>query len=162
MTTKFQKDLIVGSKGEILMYSYLKSLNNVHSILDVSKIPKFQEIDVDFLVTTEDGKEVWVEVKYDRQTDGSKNYEPTRRIAYEVSSNGNEGCLARSKADYVYYITTQRIYCFSLKKIREYIGIAKPNLRVMGDGAKGYILDINDLIKANVLHIVKELDGNVD
>lgn len=122
----------------------------MQSIKDVSKELHFQKYDVDFICTTKSGNEQWIEVKYDRET------ERTRHIVYETKSNGNVGCLARSIADLVLYITDKNIYWFDLEELRNYIYITKPKEITMGDNARGYLLELDELLKIGKVHIASQ------
>lgn len=158
-TDKFEKCIDIGSNGEAIFYKHMKKYKNLQSIIDVSNNSHFQKLDVDFIITLKDGTEYWVEVKYDSKTDGSKelHFEPTGNIVFETKSNGNIGCLARSVADYVFYITTQYIYSFNLNKMRGYIKLYQPKEIPMGDGAMGYVLNKEKLIDAKVLKVVDKI-----
>lgn len=149
---KFDADNEFGKKGEIIAFKYLKTLDYVQSIVDVSGDKHYQKLDVDYIVSNNFGGKSWIEVKCDRMA------HQTGHIAYEVESNGNEGCLARSKADVVYYITKTKMYYFLLDEIRNFIKITKPELVNMGDGAKGYLLDIKQLMELGKVHFIKEIN----
>lgn len=149
---KFDYDNEFGRKGEIIAYKHLKSLDYVQSIIDVSGDKHYQKLDVDYIISNNCGGKLWIEVKCDRMA------HKTGHIAYEVKSNGNEGCLARSKADLVYYITKTNMYYFMLDEIREHIKITKPELVKMGDGAEGHLLDIKQLMGLGKVHFVKEIN----
>ena len=118
--------------------------------MDVSKAKTFQEEDVDFLVQTVDDQVYRVEVKNDRMADETGN------ICFETKSNSNEGCLQRSKADYIFYVTKKCVYCFSLPDIKWHIEITEPTEVCMGDNARGYLLSIKELKNAGILKTVKE------
>ena len=156
--SNFEIDLKTGTKGEVLAFEYLKSLSYVQSIQDVSKDKHFQKLDVDFIVEDIKGGKMWVEVKYDSFTDGCQelNIKATHNICFEISSNGNVGCLARSRADMICYITTKYIYMFKLNDVKKFINDNKPPLRDMGDGAKGYLLNVDNLLNNKLMYIAKE------
>lgn len=148
----FDEDLRFGTNGEDVVYNHLRHLPKTKHILDVSKSKTFQNDDIDFIVQTIDGEAYKVEVKNDRCADRTGN------MFYETKSNSNVGCLARSKADYVFYITSKHIYCFNLKIIRNYIEKTKPNEISGGDNARGYLLKISELIEKGVM---QEINGNL-
>lgn len=148
----FEEDLKFGVIGEDIVFNHLRHSPKIKHILDVTKAKKYQEDDVDFIVQTIDEETYLVEVKADRQS------HETGHLAYELWSNSNKGCLARSKADYVYYVTMDKTYCFKLNTLREYINQIKPPITIMGDNAKGHLLDIEDLIRKG---IITEIDKGI-
>jgi len=141
----FDIDLKFGARGEDVIYNYLRHSPKTKVIMDVSQAKTFQEEDVDFIVQTIDNQVYKVEIKTDRQADRTGN------ICYETRSNSNEGCLSRSTADYVFYVTAKKIYVFNLKDVRYHIDITCPKEVPMGDNARGYLLDIEELKNANVI-----------
>lgn len=68
-TKRFNEDLFYGKLGEIRFYSYVKFNEGFTGIDDVSNIKQFQDLDVDFVLHQTDGKDLWVEVKNDKETD---------------------------------------------------------------------------------------------
>lgn len=143
-TEKFEGSLISGNIGEDVAYNFLRHNAGIRTIYDVSKDKQYQEEDVDFIVITTDYKLLKIEVKHDMKADRTGN------ICYELTSNGNIGCLARSQADYVFYITYKYIYIIQLNKWRNYI--EKANLKEinMGDGATGYLCNSNELVNEKI------------
>lgn len=151
-TEKFDKDIEYGKTGEEIAYKFFRSLLKdgkpvVNHITDVRNVPQFQTLDVDFIIDFMDGKVSLVEVKTDRQAYKTGN------LVFETRSNGNPGCLLRSIADVVAYVVpeTNSLYYLSLERIKMFIQ-STPTLveRDMGDGARGYLIDIKSLLSHNV------------
>lgn len=142
----FAKDLIVGQCGEDKVYNFLRHKKNVKQIMDVTQAKKYQNDDIDLLVQTNDDEVYSVEIKRDTMADKTGN------IPYETKSNSNVGCLERSKADYIFWVTDNHIYWHSLTSIRKYIDLTEPVLIKMGDNARGYLLPIEDLKEKGVLY----------
>ena len=134
-----------GQIAEAEFFLKLAKAKSTISLLDVSKDPYYQAKDIDILVQRNDGIIVKYEVKSDRQADETGN------ICFEVSSNGNEGCLARSEADYIFYKTEKHNYLFSLKDMRSFLQTHPYGEYEMGDGARGYLLNIEDLKSEGIL-----------
>ena len=103
-----------GKFGEKDFEEYCKE-NNLN-VLDVSKDIKFQLADIDFLASKKpigvinnihnllfsrnvEGRDI---LKFEVKTD-TRSFE-TRNVVYEVISHDSAGCMAESKADYVYYL----------------------------------------------------------
>ena len=147
---QFVDDLIFGRKGEDRVFNYLRHHKQTKAIMDVTKDKKYQEDDIDFLVQTIEDKIYHIEVKNDKQTDKTGN------IVYETMSHTNKGCLARSKADLIYYVTEHAMYCFSLTNIRLFISHTNPKEVLMGDGAKGYLLSVRSMLDGGYIQIVEE------
>ena len=143
--SNFQEDLKFGQIAEAEFFLTLAKAESTVSLLDVSKDPYYQSKDIDILVQRKDGVIVKYEVKSDRKADETGN------ICFETSSNGNEGCLQRSEADYIFYKTEKHNYLFSLKDMREFLRTHPYGEYEMGDGAKGYLLNLEDLKLARVL-----------
>ena len=143
--SNFQEDIKFGQIAEAEFFLKLAKAKSTVSLLDVSKDPYFQAKDIDILVQRNDGVIVKYEVKSDRQADETGN------MVFEVSSNGNEGCLKRSEADYIYYKTATHNYLFSLKDMRAYLKTHPLGEYEMGDGARGYLLNIEDLRVEGIL-----------
>lgn len=97
--THFDEDRdIYGPIGENDLVRILRKSPKITAAIDVTGVEEYQGKDIDVISEGESGKIVTYEVKTD--TRGLK----TRNITYEMYSNGNEGCLIRSKCDYVYYV----------------------------------------------------------
>ena len=153
-TEKFEYCLKSGTIGEDIAFNYLRHRPDIKQVIDVSQDKqRFQLYDVDLLFITNDNQCYWVEVKRDTKTDETGN------ICYELTSNGNSGCLARSNADIIFYISKRFIYIFSLKNVREYINKTNPKEIAMGDGATGYLLKAQDLVDKKIARKV-EYVGN--
>lgn len=125
--SNFDIDKEIGKIGESLFESFGKenpfiTNHNYHRVEDVSYNKHFQSLDIDFVVYfdedyTEDmllrditdgnpahyknrylNQAMAVEVKTDTRT-----YD-TRNVVYELISHDMPGCMARSYADFIYYV----------------------------------------------------------
>lgn len=146
----FDKDLKTGEIGECKAIEILQNSPKTIYLMNTSHDPFFQENDIDCIVDRRDGKIVKYEVKTDTQAHKTGN------MVFEMKSNGNVGCLARSAADYVFYyvLETDSMYLYKLDNMKDYIEMTNPVLKDMGDGAKGYLLNIEKLIKAKIVQKV--------
>ena len=144
--SNFERDVIFAELGEEKAWWKMVNSPKTKSVLDVRKDGFFQEKDIDFLQQTVDGKVNKIEVKSDRQA------HETRNIVYETVSNGNTGCLLRSNADYVYYYFTEsnEVFLISMSALRWYVSHTMLNTVRMGDGAEGYLINIDDLVESKV------------
>ena len=137
--TDFKKDLVTyGPIGEKRLMEILSARGRRHE--DISDIEEFRIFDIDIIQYNDDvctwktvldayyhGKyasdvnAVTYEVKTD--TYGVKS----RNIVYEVISNSNSGCLARTKADYLFYVFLNKEneiieeFLIDIKKLRWWI-----------------------------------------
>lgn len=137
----FKEDLKHGEQGEYIVWNILSKDPQIVNVLDVRGDKRFQGYDVDFLAQTTTKQFYFIEVKTDFKA------QETNNIVYEVTSNSNEGCFARTKADYVYYYIPEddKVLVISVTKIRDYIDTYMMKYVDMGDGAKGYLVNIDDL-----------------
>ena len=142
----FNEDLRYGETGEHIAWVQLLESPKTRQVLDVRKDPYFQEKDIDFLQLDVKNNVNKIEVKTDRQAHKTGN------IAFETKSNSNEGCLARSEADFIYYYIPEvrEVIVIKLDMLKGFIIHTKPKEVNMGDNAKGYLLNINDLIAYQV------------
>lgn len=150
MRGNFIKDLEVGEEGENVAYELLSKSPQNKTVLDARKDPYFQDRDIDFLAEKYSGIVIKYEVKTDRQAHKTGN------IAFEETTCGNIGCLAKSEADYILYylLETHTMYGFWLNDVKDYITDNKPKLYEMGDAATGYLLKISDLKKQGIVKLV--------
>lgn len=139
----FAEDLSFGREGEAVVRNLLESSGNFESIIDCSNDKYFQQKDIDVLALVNDGHIAKYEVKTDRKAHETGN------IAFELATNGNIGCLAKTEADYVmYYIEGNgKLYCFNARQMRRYLRQNRFKLYRMGDNAEGYLLNINQLLR---------------
>lgn len=142
----FKEDLIYGETGEHVAWLNLLESPKTRQVLDVRKDKYFQAKDIDFLQLDFQNNVNKIEVKTDRKAHETGN------IAFETDSNGNVGCLERSEADYIYYYLekSKEVIILKLKELRGYIKHTNPREITMGDNAKGYLLDIQNLIDYQV------------
>jgi len=139
----FAEDLSFGREGEAVVRNLLESSGNFESIIDCSNDKYFQQKDIDVLALVNDGHIAKYEVKTDRKAHETGN------IVFEIKTNGNIGCLAKTEADFVmYYIEgNDRVYCFNAEQMRRYLRQNRFKLYRMGDNAEGYLLNINQLLR---------------
>ena len=139
----FAEDLSFGREGEAVVRNLLESSGNFDYVIDCSNDKYFQQKDIDVLALVNDGHIAKYEVKTDRKAHETGN------IAFEIKTNGNIGCLAKTEADFVmYYIEgNDRVYCFNAEQMRRYLRAKRFKLYRMGDNAEGYLLNINQLLR---------------
>ena len=139
----FAEDLSFGREGEAVVRNLLESSGNFESIIDCSNDKYFQQKDIDVLALVNDGHIAKYEVKTDRKAHETGN------IVFEIKTNENIGCLAKTEADFVmYYIEgNDRVYCFNAEQMRRYLRQNRFRLYRMGDNAEGYLLNINQLLR---------------
>lgn len=142
----FEEDLIYGETGEHVAWVSLLESPKTRQVLDVRKDRYFQDKDIDFLQLDFNNNVNKIEVKTDRQAHETGN------IVFETKSNSNEGCLARSEADYIYYYIekTKEVIILRLKELKGFIIHTKPKEVPIGDNARGCLLDIQKLIDCKV------------
>lgn len=138
---KFAKDKSFGRVGEEVAWLDFLQSPKVRNVLDVREDDYFKGKDIDFLLLGQDTKVFKVEVKTDSQAHDTGN------LVFETKTNGNIGCLEKSEADWIYYYLkgSEESYVVDLAKLREYIRENHPREISMGDNAKGYLLNIEDL-----------------
>lgn len=143
----FAEDLSEGKVGEKVVRSVLESSGKFESVWDCSDDIYFQSKDIDLLGFAYDGHITKYEVKTDRQAHETGN------IVWEQMTSGNIGCLAKTEADFImYYIQGNgRLYCFDTQAMRTYVNRKNQRLVSMGDNAKGYLLNIKELLRAKML-----------
>lgn len=143
---KFSNDKKFGKAGEEDAMVYCFDSPNVLDIMDVSKDDYFREKDIDLLLLMKDGTIIKVEVKTDSQAHQTGN------MAFETMTNGNIGCLAKSEADWIYYYLEKngKVYLVDLPKLKEYIRITNPEEKRMGDNARGYLLNLEELRRKRI------------
>lgn len=139
----FAEDLSFGREGESIVRNLLESSGNFDNVWDCSNDKYFQQKDIDLLALCQDGHIAKYEVKTDRMAHETGN------IAFEITTSGNIGCLAKSEADFVmYYIEGNgRLYCFNTEQMRQYLKQNRFKLYRMGDNAEGHLLSINRLLR---------------
>ena len=142
----FKEDLIFGETGEHVAWIQLLESPKTRLVMDVRKDKYFQQKDIDFLQLDLNNNVNKVEVKTDRKAHETGN------IAFETDSKGNVGCLERSEADYIYYYLeqTKEVIILKLRELKGYIKHTNPREITMGDNAKGYLLNIQNLIDYQV------------
>ena len=152
----FEQDLKYAEIGEMVAWNLLSKNPSIVQVLDVRHEPKFQKMDVDFIAITHTKNYVFVEVKTDEKAHESGN------IVYEISSNGNLGCFARTDADYVYYYVRQTGDChlINVRALRDYIDMNRLEVKKMGDGAQGFLIPIKTLISKGIIVKTERMELN--
>lgn len=142
----FSEDLAFGKTGERIAWLSLLESPKTRQVMDVRNDAYFQERDIDFLQLAINNRIYKIEVKTDRQAHATGN------IAFETKSNSNEGCLARSEADYIYYYleNTGEVIIINLPVLKGCLGNLKPEEIKMGDNARGYLIKIQDLLDLRI------------
>ena len=142
----FSEDLAFGKAGERAAWLALLESPKTRQVLDVRDDLYFQERDIDFLQLDIKNKVNKIEVKTDRKAHETGN------IAFETMSNSNDGCLARSEADYIYYYldATGEVIIINLPILKGCLGNLKPEEIRMGDNARGYLIKIQDLLDLKI------------
>lgn len=136
----FDADLKRGAIGERVAWDILNSQPNIRTVLDVRQASMFQNMDVDFLVEKTDREIFLVEVKTDNAISRTGN------VVYELTTSGNIGCFAKTKAQIVMYYDVEGImYAIDVKHLREYISHNRFDAVRMGDNATGYLISIEEL-----------------
>lgn len=143
----FAESLAMASIGEFAVWNYFNSLKTVKEILDVRDDKRFQQMDVDFLLLDVNRQVSWIEVKTDFRADKTGNF------VYETSTSGNIGCFEKTRADVIaYYVpSSNNLYLLNVSALRNYVRTHELKTVKMGDNATGYLLDIGDLERTNVI-----------
>lgn len=143
----FDESLKEGESGEHVVWNLLQNQPNIRSIVDVRKDKKFQEKDIDFLVENMNRQFTSIEVKTDFKAHETGN------LVYEVTTSRHIGCFEKTQAEYImYYIPANKVvYMIDVVGLRTYIHKVRPEERRMGDNATGFIIPIQDLIRAKVI-----------
>ncbi len=142
----FWEDLTFGKSGEHIAWLDLLESPKTKQVLDVRFDPYFKEKDIDFLQLDFENNVNKIEVKADRKAHDTGN------IVFETKSKASEGCLARSEADYIYYYieNTKEVLVLKVDALKGFIKHTLPREIPMGDNARGYLLNIQDLIDYKV------------
>ena len=143
----FDESLKEGESGEHVVWNLLQNQKNIRSIVDVRKDKKFQEKDIDFLVENISRQFTSIEVKTDFKAHETGN------LVYELTTSKHIGCFEKTQAEYImYYIPADKVvHMIDVVGLRTYIHKVRPEERKMGDNATGFLLPLNDLIKAKVI-----------
>lgn len=147
---KFYADLQYAEIGEALVWQMLNECEITDYVEDVRKDVRYQALDIDFVLHKTDGNIMKIEVKTDRLGHRTGNF------VYETKSNSNEGCLSRSQADVVFYYLseTQTLYLVYLGSLRQYLSQVYYREIPMGDGARGYLVPFDVLLRKRIAYIV--------
>lgn len=155
----FKKDMIDAVLGEEATEKYLQDVYGKDNVQDVRNFKAYQNADVDYVAYDNEARKM---MNYEVKTDFQANN--TGNIAYELTSNGNPGCLGRSAADYVAYITfateqnpNTHFYMINLPEWRKLISNSNKDSKwifrwnaPMGEGAVGHLFRIEGLLSEGV------------
>ena len=143
----FSESLKEGEIGEHVVWNLLQKQSNIRSVVDVRQDKGFQEQDIDFLVENTKRQFFTVEVKTDFKAHETGN------LVYELSSSGNIGCFERTQAKYImYYIPASNVvHMIDVQELRTYIHKVRPEERLMGDNATGFLIPLLDLKREKVI-----------
>ena len=174
---------VYGKFGENVFEQW--SNNKGFKTLNVTSDKEFQDQDIDFIsiVNKEYDKErllledklsfyseerakntaFTTEVKTDTRTFS------TRNVVYELLSHDNPGCLARSKADFIFYVAvdedatvTKEAWFINLSKWRKWLRehsrdvnhhdspIKLNNYSTHGDGCMNFLCNIDQMVKDGI------------
>lgn len=113
----FKDSLKVGDYGENIIYNYLNQSPTVDTILDVSDIKMYQELEVDMITKMTDGQEYKIEIKTDTYQSGNIYYETVS--AEEVGSIGG---FEKTVCDYMFYyfINMSTLYILKMDEYRKW------------------------------------------
>lgn len=134
--TNFNNDVYeYGPIGEEALCKHLIESNKHY--INVSKLTEFQPYDVDIIQINDNNIQTELYLDYFKNNVSLKklnaiSYEvktdtyglKSRNIVWEVFSNSNNGCMSKSKADYLYYVFINNNkevveeYMINMKKIR--------------------------------------------
>lgn len=143
----FSESLKEGESGEHVVWNILQKQSNIRNVVDVRMDKKFQEKDIDFLVENMNRQFTSIEVKTDFKA------QETGNLVYELSTSNNIGCFEKTQAEYImYYIPAEKVvHMIDVIALRTYIHKVRPEERKMGDNATGFLIPLQDLIKAKVI-----------
>lgn len=155
----FKKDMIDAVLGEEATEKYLQDVYGKDNVQDVRNFKAYQNADVDYVAYDNEARKM---MNYEVKTDFQANN--TGNVAYELTSNGNPGCLGRSAADYVAYITfateqnpNTHFYMINLPEWRKLISNSNKDSKwifrwnaPMGEGAVGHLFRIEGLLSEGV------------
>lgn len=146
----FSDDLEYGKKGEIVARHILESSEKIKAVIDCSEDKYFQHKDIDYIAEQTDGRILKCEVKTDRLAHRTGN------IAWEKTTCGHIGCLEKTIADVVFYYLSEnkQMFIFAPSPIKKYIASSDLTEIRMGDGATGYLLKIQELLKRQLIREV--------
>ena len=133
--SNFKNDIAIGKIGEEDFEQFLSSSKKCEHFENVTEIPFFQLIDIDYIQFTrlkDDGTQYtsddvqyailnhtkkkdmdWC-VLYEVKTDTMSS--KTRNVVYEIISHDGPGCAAITRSDFVYYVFTDEV---NFGKIKE-------------------------------------------
>ena len=112
----FHQSIKTGAIGEEIIKYFVEKNFAVESVVSVAGDAKYQQDDIDFIVTFKNGKKVTLEVKTD-------TYDTN--FFYEVISNdiyNTPGCLVKTKADVIvyYFINLEIVYFIDRKHFQDW------------------------------------------
>ena len=115
---EFENSLNIGNEGEAKIKDFLLSLDNVYRVQSVQNIKKYQNDDIDFIVTLKGNKTYTVEVKTDTYKSGNLYYETKSCI-----ETNTLGCLEKTKADFIFYYFNKfdRLYILKTNLFRKWV-----------------------------------------
>lgn len=90
--------LIVGEKGENIIYNYLKQHKKISNIRDVRNLYEYRKKDIDYIIDIGDMKDVGIEIKTDTYNSPNIFYE-----TFSCIETNSIGCLRKTKATYIFY-----------------------------------------------------------
>lgn len=148
----FEECSRIGEIGENIVYKILKKQKNTLDVLDVRYESFFQDADIDFIhVVKDELMPRFIEVKTDNLAHKTGNF------TYEFIGNVSTGSRGRhdrtlSTHIFIYLTKTNSLYMLKTMKLKNFVIKNKTTLRLinLGRNSKGYLLNINELIKEGV------------
>jgi hypothetical protein len=161
------EQIAVGVVGEKIVTDWIKKNKTFKSLTDVSKIKKYQDIDVDLKLELPNGAINLIEIKTDK-------YNPINFVPEEWSDNpktdefgdfiedgssGSLGCFRKTKANFIYYyfLKTDELYIFRTSAFQEWFETERFRFKRVTITNKGWAGSIR-IVPVEVM--MKELGPN--
>lgn len=147
----FIEDLNYGLNAKDKAYNLL--IKNGYVLKDLRDDKTARAKGIDFLMTGYNNIENYNTtffVKSDSYADKTGN------MVYEIESYGSKGCMEKTQADILVYVTKKHTYLITIEKLRKYIEKKNPPLRKMGENSKGYFIRIALLLQDKIAREIKD------
>ena len=145
-STKFEKDLLKGRLGEMVLQEHIRVGDEYIDIADVRDDFRYRECDIDFLVESRDKQWHRIEVKTDWQAHRTGN------LVFETKTSGKIGCLEKTKADIIFYFVAESGtgYWIGAQLLKRYAHSGEFELVKMGDRAEGYLIPLANIVSKKI------------
>jgi|WetSurMetagenome_2_1015567.scaffolds.fasta_scaffold190204_2 hypothetical protein len=119
-----------GKEGEFTVFKYLKTLDNILYIIDLSEDETFRKPDIDGIIIDSKFIPHTIEIKSDKRIDETSNIWWETHRMYNISGY-YEGWATRSKSEYlfIYCSKTNNLYIFKFEILRNRINELKKNIK---------------------------------